>query len=67
VIFEQIIPLLIGLLIGLLLSLIVSSWWNARVHPHSLAWLTAHERIMGWLLILATFTLGVFVAYVLLR
>jgi hypothetical protein len=65
--FEQIIPVLIGLLIGLLLSLIVSSGWNARVHPHNLAWLTAHDRVMVWLLILATFTLGVFVAYVLLR
>jgi hypothetical protein len=65
--FEQIVPLLIGLLIGLLVSLIVGSWWSARAHPHDLSWLTVHDRVMGWLLILATFALGVFVAYALLR
>jgi hypothetical protein len=65
--FEQIVPLLIGLLIGLLVSLIVGSWWSARAQPLNLAWLNAHDRVMVWLLILAMFTLGVFVAYVVLR
>jgi len=65
--FNPIIPLLIGLLIGLLVSWIVGSWWSARAQPLNLAWLNAHDRVMVWLLILAMFTLGVFVAYVLLR
>jgi hypothetical protein len=65
--FNPIIPLLIGLLLGLLVSWIVGSWWSARAQPLNLAWLNAHERVMVWLLILAMFTLGVFVAYVVLR
>ena len=65
--FEQIVPLLIGLLIGLLVSLIVGSWWSARAQPCNLEWLNAHDRVMGGLLILAVFALGVFVAYALLR
>lgn len=65
--FEQIVPLLIGVLVGLLVSLIVGGLWSARAQPHNLSWLTAHDRVMGWLLILATFALGVFVAYALLR
>ena len=65
--FEQIVPLLIGLLIGLLVSLIVGSWWSARAQTLNLTWLNAHDRVMVWLLILAMFTLGVFVAYVVLR
>ena len=65
--FNPIIPLLIGLLLGLLVSWIVGSWWSARGQPLNLAWLNAHDRVMVWLLILAMFTLGVFVAYVVLR
>ncbi len=65
--FEQIVPLLIGLLIGLLVSLIAGSWWNARTQPHNLSWLNTHDRVMGGLLILAVFALGIFVAYALLR
>ena len=65
--FEQIVPLLIGLLIGLLVSLIVGSWWSARTQTLNLAWLNAHDRVMVWLLILAMFALGVFVAYAVLR
>jgi hypothetical protein len=64
---EQLVPLLIGLLIGLLVSLIAGSWWSARAQSLNFAWLNAHDRVMVWLLILATFTLGVFVAYILLR
>jgi len=65
--FEQIVPLLLGLLIGLLVSLIIGSWWSARTQALNLAWLNAHDCVMVWLLILAMFALGVFVAYVLLR
>jgi xanthine/uracil permease len=65
--FEQIVPLLIGLLIGLLVSLIVGGVWSTRTHPRNLSWLTTHDRVMGGLLILAVFALGVFVTYVLLR
>jgi hypothetical protein len=32
-----------------------------------LSWLNTHDRVMGGLLILAVFALGVFVAYALLR
>ena len=56
-----------GVLIGLLVSFIVGSWWSARAQPLNLAWLNAHDRVMVWLLILAMFTLGVFVAHVVLR
>jgi hypothetical protein len=65
--FDPIVPLLLGLLIGLLVSVIVGSWWSARTYPHRLNWLTTHDRIMGVLLILAAFTAGVFIAFVLLR
>lgn len=65
--FNPIILLLLGLLIGLLVSLIISGVWMARTHPHNRDWLTTHDRIMGGLLILAMFALGVFVTYVLLR
>ncbi len=65
--FEQIVPLLMGLLIGLLVSLIVGSWWSARAQPLNFAWLNAHDRVMVWLLVIAMFALGVFVAYVVLR
>ena len=65
--FASIVPLLIGLLIGLLVSLIVGGVWSTRIHPRNLSWLTTHDRVMGGLLILAVFALGVFVTYVLLR
>jgi hypothetical protein len=65
--FDPIVSLLIGLLIGLLVSVIVGSWWSARTQPRNLSWLTTHDRIMGGLLILAAFTVGVFIAFVLLR
>ena len=64
---EQVVPLLIGLLIGLLVSLIVGGLWSARAHPLNFAWLNTHDRVMGWLLMLAMFALGMFVTYVLLR
>ncbi len=64
---DPIIPLLLGLLIGLLLSVIAGSVGNIRPSLHRLNWLTTHERIMGGLLIIAVFTLGVFITYVLLR
>ena len=65
--FEPIVPLLLGLLIGLLVSLIIGSWWSARAQPLNFTWLNAHDRVMGGLLILAAFTVGVFIAFVLLR
>ena len=65
--FDPIVPLLLGLLIGLLLSLVVGSWWSTRRHPHYLSWLTTHDWVMCVLLILAAFTGGVFIAFVLLR
>jgi hypothetical protein len=65
--FDPIVPLLLGLLIGLLVSVIVGSWWSARTHPNYLNWLTTHDRVMGVLLILAAYTAGVFIAFVLLR
>jgi hypothetical protein len=65
--FNPIVPLLIGLLLGLLVSLIIGGVWSMRTHPDNLKWLTTHDRIMGGLLMLAVFALGVFITYVLLR
>ena len=65
--FDPIILLLLGLLLGLLVSLIIIGVWSARLHPRNWDWLAAHDRIMGGLLILAVFALGVFAAFVLLR
>ncbi len=65
--FDPIVLLLLGLLIGLLMSLIIIGVWSARTHPHNWDWLVAHDRVMGGLLILAAFALGVFAAFVVLR
>jgi hypothetical protein len=65
--FDPIILLLLGLLIGLLVGLILIGVWSARAHPRNWDWLAAHDRVMGGLLMLAVFALGVFVTYVLLR
>ena len=64
---DPIIPLLIGLLIGLLLSVIAGGIGSTRPPLRRLNWLTAHDRIMGGLLMFAVFTMGVFITYVLLR
>ncbi len=65
--FDPIIPLLIGLLMGLLASLIIGGVWSARTQPRNWDWLAMHDRIMGGLLILTAFVLGVFVAFIVLR
>ena len=65
--FDPIVPLLMGLLIGLLVILIADSWWNARTHPHHMSWLTTHDWLLGGLLTLAVFAMGVFLTYVLLK
>ncbi len=65
--FDPLILLLLGSLIGLLVSLIISGVWSARAHPSNWNWQATHDRVMGGLLILAVFALGVFVTYVLLR
>ncbi|HTP08973.1 MAG TPA: hypothetical protein VMP08_12025 [Anaerolineae bacterium] len=65
--FDPIIMLLLGLLIGLLVGLIVGSSWRARTPLFGFNWLTVHDRIMGGLLMLAVFTLGAFVTYVLVH
>ncbi len=65
--FEQIIPLLLGLLIGLLVSVIVLGWWSARAHPYRFMWLTAYDRLVSGLLILAASALGMLIVLILLH
>jgi len=64
---DPLIPLLLGLLIGLLLSVMAGGIWSMYTRPRRMSWLTPHERVMGGLLVLAVFTWGVFITYVLLR
>jgi nitrate reductase gamma subunit len=61
----QIIPILLGVLVGLVLVLVIWGIWRSRSEANSNIIAGARGDILLWLLILAAFTLGVFVTYVL--
>jgi len=61
----QIIPILLGVLVGLVLALVIWGTWRSRSEANSNIVAGTHGDILLWLLILAAFTLGVFVTYVL--
>ena len=60
-----VIPILLGVLIGLVLALVSWGFWcsqNQRVAGFVVG---ARGDMLVWLLILAAFTLGIFIAYLL--
>ncbi len=64
---EQAIPLLVGVLVGILLSVIVWSVVKARRHPPNETPLDFQAQVLLWLLLIAVFSTGVLVTYLLFR
>lgn len=64
---EQVIPLLIGIVVGILLSVIAWSVTKARRQTTGDTTIDLQAQVLLWLLLVAVFSAGVFIAYLLLR
>jgi hypothetical protein len=61
-----VIPILLGVLIGLVLALVSWGFWRSQNQRVAGFVVGARGDMLVWLLILAAFTLGIFIAYLLM-
>ncbi len=61
----HVIPVLLGVLIGLMLALVTWGFWHSQNQGVAGFVMGARGDILVWLLILAAFTLGIFITYIL--
>jgi hypothetical protein len=60
------IPILLGVLAGAVLALVSWELWRSQNRRVGLVQMGTRGDVLLWLLVLAAFTLGAFIAYVLL-
>ena len=61
-----VIPILLVVLIGLVLALVTWGLWRSQNQRAGNLLMGARGDVLVWLLILAAFTLGIFITYVLM-